>query len=209
MTNMALYLTSSLMLGLTAGIAAGPLSALLVTQTLRYGTGAGVKIALAPMITDLPIIGASLWLLSHLPDDPWPIGLISLVGGGYLLILAYYSFTANLTEQETPTRHANALRMGAMANLLNPHPYLFWMTVGTPMVLKMWPTAIWASAGWLMGFYTMLVGSKIVLALVVGKTRRWIKGRAYIWLNRIMGLLLGLLGIVLLRESLQLVGWIN
>ena len=46
-------LTNGIILGLSAGFAPGPLSVLVISQTIQYGTGEGVKSAFAPLITDL------------------------------------------------------------------------------------------------------------------------------------------------------------
>jgi len=60
---MFIHLFTGLMLGLTAGVAPGPLLTLVVSQTLRYGVREGIKIAIAPIFTDLPIILAALWMV--------------------------------------------------------------------------------------------------------------------------------------------------
>ena len=43
-------------LGLAAGFAPGPLLTLVISETLQHDIKSGVKVALAPIITDLPII---------------------------------------------------------------------------------------------------------------------------------------------------------
>ena len=53
---------SGAFLGLSCGLAPGPLLALLLAQTLRHGPGEGCKVALAPLFTDAPIIVATLVL---------------------------------------------------------------------------------------------------------------------------------------------------
>jgi len=40
--------------------------ALLLAETLRHGAKAGMKVALAPVITDLPIIALTLFLVANL-----------------------------------------------------------------------------------------------------------------------------------------------
>lgn len=202
-----LYLIGGFVLGLTAGVAPGPLSALIVAHTLRHGVREGIHIALAPMITDLPIIGIALWLMTVLPKNPWPLGMISLAGAGYLGYLAWNCITAAAPLAEaSPGRTGHALTKGALVNLLNPHPYLFWITVGAPLLIQLWATAPWAFVFWLLGFYAALVGAKIMLAVIVGQTNRWWTGSGFQWLNRILGGLLALFAIIILRDGLRLVG---
>lgn len=73
------FLTTGAILGLSAGIAPGPLLALVISETLRHGMKAGVKVALAPIISDLPIVALTLYILAKLsafnesdrvPDSP-------------------------------------------------------------------------------------------------------------------------------------------
>jgi threonine/homoserine/homoserine lactone efflux protein len=61
------YLTQGTLLGLAAGVAPGPLLVLVVTETIRHDTVAGVKVALAPMITDVPIITLARLVRPRLP----------------------------------------------------------------------------------------------------------------------------------------------
>ena len=45
-----------LVLGLAAGFAPGPLLVLVISETLQHSTRAGIKVAFAPVITDLAIV---------------------------------------------------------------------------------------------------------------------------------------------------------
>ena len=49
----ALFL-SGLALGTSSGLSPGPLLTLTIAQSMRYGYREGIKIAAAPIITDLP-----------------------------------------------------------------------------------------------------------------------------------------------------------
>ena len=159
-------------LGLSAGLAPGPLLALVIQRTLRYGAASGLRIALAPLITDLPIVILALLVISRLPE----IALHGLMAAGGLFVLwlawdAWRETGAGLSVgAETPTAQQDFLR-GALVNFLNPHPYLFWGTVGAPIVIQAWEQSPWQAAGFVFMFYLMLVGSKVVLALVLGRFR--------------------------------------
>src|SRR3990172_11541892 len=64
--------------GLSAGIAPGPLLALVITTSRRDGWRAGALVAVAPLLTDIPIIVVSLSLLGQLSDSS--IGVIGVLG---------------------------------------------------------------------------------------------------------------------------------
>ena len=71
-----------------------------------------------------------------------------------------------------------SMRKGLMANLLNPHPYLFWFVIGAPTLLKAWTTSLLAAVLFLIGLYVCLVGSKILIAWLVARSRRFLQSRA-------------------------------
>ena len=55
-------------------------------------------------------------------------------------------------------------------------------------------------------FYAFLVGSKILLAILVGKSKAFLSGDAYIYTMRFLGLLLGVLAFALFIDGLNLLG---
>jgi len=203
---MLLTLSSGLALGLAAGVAPGPLSALVVSQTLNFGVREGVKVAAAPLVTDLPIILLAVLVGNTLASRPLPLGILSLAGAGYICFLGWESIRIKPADQKSSATIANSISKGILTNLLNPHPYLFWITVGTPLLLKTWAGGAWGAMLWLIGFYLMLVGSKIGISLLVGYSRRLLYGRGYLWLNRILGLVLFFFALVLARDGLILIG---
>ena len=83
---------AAFLLGLTAGISPGPLILLTVSETLRYGRNAGLKVALSPLITDIPIIIISLVIIKYLRGYEPVLGIISICGSVFILFLAYKTF---------------------------------------------------------------------------------------------------------------------
>ncbi len=202
---MWLYLSSGFVLGFTAGVAPGPLLALVISQTVTYGVKDGIKIALAPLITDPPIIFIAFLLGTQFVSAPLPLGILSLAGAVYIFYMAWDQLTTRLAEEPPSGSAANSVRKGVLTNLLNPHPYIFWITVGIPFILKTWATGPWGAMVWLLIFYIMLVGSKIGLALIADRSRQWIHGAGYVWLNRILGLLLLIFALKLATDGIALI----
>jgi threonine/homoserine/homoserine lactone efflux protein len=130
------------------------------------------------------------------------LGLLSLIGAVYICYLAWKQLTIGRIEETSSHDAANSFQKGILTNLLNPHPYMFWITVGVPFILKTWSSGPWAAVLWLLIFYLMLVGSKIGVSLMVGHTKRWIQSSAYIWLNRILGMALLFFAVRLARDGL-------
>jgi len=201
---MLYFLTVGTVLGLSAGFAPGPLLALVISETLRHGIPAGVRVALAPIITDLPIILLTLLVLAKLSAFHNILGSLSLAGGLFLLILAWQSLRTRGIVLDIRETAPKSLAKGVAANALNPHPYLFWISVGAPTMNKALTLHLGALAAFLVSFYVFLVGSKILLAVFVGRSRSFLRGRPYILAMRCLGLVLALFALVLFRDGLAL-----
>ena len=83
----ATYILLGATLGLSAGISPGPLLALVISESLQHGRKEGIKVALSPLITDLPIILISILLLAGLGKSSAAIGLIAFAGALFLVFL--------------------------------------------------------------------------------------------------------------------------
>lgn len=203
---MTYYLTIGIILGLSAGFSPGPLLTLVISETLQHGIKSGIKIAVAPIITDLPIIIFSLLILNSLSNSNMILGIISLIGGFFILYMAYESIRTEgyrFNEQEVKPK---SLTKGILANTLNPAPYLFWLSVGAPIMTKALNLNIVALLIFISAFYTFLIGSKILLAILVGKSKSFLSGDIYIYIMRFLGLALGVLAFVLFIDGLKLLG---
>lgn len=196
------FLTLGTVLGLSAGLAPGPLLTLVVSETLRHGIRSGIKVALAPTITDAPIVLLTLVVLSKLSDFHRILGGISLVGGAFVLLMAYDTFRAKGVEIDGKTTAPRSLAKGILANVLSPHPYLFWLGVGAPIVAKAMTLNLGAPLAFIVSFYVSLVGSKILVATLVGKSRSFLKGPIYLFTMRALGLALGILALALFYDGL-------
>lgn len=201
---MIYFLTVGTVLGLSAGFSPGPLLALVISETLRHGMQAGVRVALAPIITDLPIILLTLLVLSKLSHFHNVLGVISLAGGLFILFMGWQSIRTRGIDMNIGDAAPKSLSKGVVANALNPHPYLFWFSVGAPAMAKALSLHINALLAFLVSFYAFLVGSKILLAVLVGRSRSFLTGRAYISTMRILGLILIVFALALFHEGLTL-----
>jgi len=200
------FLGIGILLGLSAGIAPGPLLMLVISETLRHGTRAGITVALAPIITDLPIIAASLLVLANLAGYGPVLGVVSLFGSLFLCYTGYQTLRVTPVDLALPGSGNRSLAKGILTNLLSPHPYLFWITVGTPLVYRTLEQGPLSLAAFLGGFYLCLVGSKVMLAVGVGRSRALLRGRPYLYSMRLLGLLLLLFALLLLKDGLKLLG---
>lgn len=199
-------LAAGIVLGLSAGLAPGPLLALVITQTIRHNSREGIKVAAAPLITDMPIILFSVLILESLAGFHFLLGLISLGGGFYVLHLAYASLRTSPLVLQDSGQQPRSLSKGVLINFLNPHPYLFWVTVGAPLILKAGADSLVSALIFILCFYLSLVGSKVSVAMVVGRSRGFLTGKGYVYVMRALGALLAFFALFLFRDGLVLLG---
>jgi threonine/homoserine/homoserine lactone efflux protein len=200
------FLSAGILLGLTAGFTPGPLLVLVISETLRNGIKAGIKVSIAPLVTDIPIIMVSLLVLNRLANFKVILGSISIFGGLFILYLSYECLKTRGVELNLASHSANSFRKGVITNALNPHPYIFYMTVGAPIIFKSINQNILSTVLFVGSFMLFLVGSKVVLAMVVERSRLFLKGSVYIWVMRILGILLLLFSIFLFKDGFGLLG---
>lgn len=161
-------------LGLPAALTPGPMTALVLTQTLRHGRREGLIVACAPLLTDGPLLVLSTALAASLSQGPWLHGL-TLVGALVCGGLAWETAHAPPPSVSSDTA-PGSLRRALATNLTNPHPWVFWLTVGGPTVSQ---TASWvAGAAFAAGFLGTLVAGKVALVWIADRgTSTWTGAR--------------------------------
>jgi len=204
---MVTLLSAAAVYGLSAGFSPGPLLALVVSQTLRYGVREGAKAAMAPLITDLPIILVSVLVMRSLSESRTALGFISMAGGLFVIYLAYGCFRTTQLDMADRNQGPNSLGKGAAVNALNPHPYLFWLTVGGPSVIRAWAESPLGAVAFIAVFTGCIVGAKVLIAAVVGQSRHMLSGKVYGTIMRALGLMLLFFAFLLFKDGLELAGW--
>jgi threonine/homoserine/homoserine lactone efflux protein len=191
-------------LGLSSGLSPGPLLALVIVQSLSYSVREGVKVAAAPLLTDLPIVAAALGLTFAAAGQPRLLGALTLLGALFLAKCAWDSLRFAGPAETRPQALPRSVQKGMLANFLNPSPYLFWGAVGAPLLAQCWASGWGTAAAFLAGFYACLVGSKVVVAWLTGRLGPVMGSRGYVWVMRGLGLLLLACAGLLARDAWKL-----
>lgn len=184
-------LVAALALGIGAGLSPGPLHSLILTTALRRGPRAASRVAVAPLLSDLLPVGLSLVLAATMPD--WAVRSLAVVGGAALVVMAAWSLREG-EDDRSDAAGGDYLR-GAVANLLNPNPWIFWLGAGAPLLSSAFDAGVGAGIGWLAVFYGGLVGVKLAFAVGVGSARTTLSPT---WLRRTVmasALLMGGVGV--------------
>ncbi len=197
------YVALGISLGLAAGLTPGPLLTYTIVATLRSGWKAGVSVGIAPLLTDLPIIALSLLVLHLLP--PEALRLLGLIGGLVVIYLGIETArSAQHMEHLAIPEHVNLrqeMGKGILVNFLNPNPYVFWGTVGGPLLLQAYTRHPALAGAFLAIFYTLLVGSHVGLAFIVHHQRDGLRGPWYRRTLWVLALALVVIGVRLIMSN--------
>jgi threonine/homoserine/homoserine lactone efflux protein len=130
--------------------------------------------ALAPLLSDGPIILLVLFLLTQTPAQL--LQILQICGGIFLIFLAIASLRSlrQVTTVDTsePRVLSSGLLKAVLTNLLNPNPYIFWGTVAGPILLEAMEQSIIDGIGFLVGFYMLLVGGFLAFISLFASGRR-------------------------------------
>jgi len=172
---MWVYLLQGVGFGLAAASQPGPFQTYIISQTLTRGWKRTLPAALAPLVSDGPIILICLLVLSQVPA--WLQRFLYIAGGLFILYLAYGTFKSwkNFDSQTPQPESAGtqSILKAALMNALNPNPYIFWTLVTGPILLKGWRDTPANGMGFLAGFYITMVGSLALIILVFGLASRF------------------------------------
>jgi len=197
-------LISGILLGIYAGLSPGPMLILVVSQTMKHDLKEGLKVAFTPLISDIPIIITSLIIITFLEGYKTILGIIFILGGLYLLYLAYESFKIRHLNIDVKIDEPKSLRKGVTLNLQNPSPYIFWITIGSPIIIPAYSINPISSLQFIISFYVFLVGSKIGVAYITGKSREFITGKNYLHMMYILGTFISMFAIFYLYHGFEL-----
>ena len=194
-------------LGLSGGLAPGPMTALVIAQTLRFGFKEGRTIAFAPLMTDAPLMAGSLWMVASAQSHPQVLAVIALLGAVVLFWLAWDIARAAPPSVVDVGEAPQSVRKAILTNLLNPHAWLFWFAIGGPTLAAALAGSWAAAVAFCVGFFGCLCGVKVVLAWGVARTGDVIVGRWWQPVMRFLGAAQVVLPLLLVRDGVQGLGF--
>ena len=206
---MAAYLIFGAAYAFAAAVQPGPFLAYLISQALSAGWRRTLPMALAPLLSDGPVIILVLFVLSHLPAAA--LDGVRCVGGVFVLVLAARAFRSWRRSQDAEVEITDTARRSvlsaALVNLLNPGPYLGWSLVLGPWLLKGWREAPAHGIALIVGFYGTMVLTLGGIIVLSAAARRFGQraGRALVGASAVALALFG--GYQLWSGAASLLGW--
>ena len=166
--------TQGVTLGFSAAVSPGPFQAFLFSSASRVGVRRTLPLALAPLVSDGPIVAVILLALTGMPQG-FLRGL-EVAGGLFLVWLAWGAFrTAGDTHggsSRPPEGAGGSFLRAAVVNAAGPGPWIFWSTVCGPILIEAWRAAPASGIAFLAGFYLLLVGGNAALVAAFGLAGR-------------------------------------
>lgn len=164
-----LYLTQGIALGLYGAFLPGPLQAFILSQIIKKGWKRSLYLAFVPFLSDAPVIILFSLLLSQLPA--WVTMVLKIVGGCFILYLAWDAYqsskkTGDISEEKP---RDGGLLKGVMMNFLNPNVYIFWGTIGAPILIEGWQKAPILGLAFVFGMEGTMLLSLLLLIFLFGR----------------------------------------
>ena len=168
------YVIQGLGYGFAAAAQPGPFQPYVISQTLSKGWRRTLPAALAPLVSDGPIIVLVLLVLNRLPDALQRF--LNIASGLFVLYLAWKASATWRNYDSAAPVTAGASQRGffraAVMNALSPGPYIYWGLVTGPVLVAGWREAPANGVGFLLGFYLAFALTLAGLVLLFGTARQ-------------------------------------
>lgn len=167
---MWLYILQGIGYGFSAAVIPGPFQTFIISQSLTRGWKKTLIAALAPLVSDGPIIALCLFVLNQVPV--WFERVLYIAGGLFILYLAFgaykswQTFDVNISHLESDA--PQSLPKAVLMNFLSPGPYIYWSLVTGPILLKGWRETPFNGIAFLVGFYITIVSGLVGIILLFG-----------------------------------------
>lgn len=130
-----LFLASVVVISMSGVLLPGPLFAVTIEKSARNKT-AGILIALGHGVVEFPLMFLIFFVLAEF-EVPWFIqDAIGLVGGLLMIYLGYETFKNRNKPERCVSSKGDSLLSGIRTTAANPGFILWWLTVGTTLILN-------------------------------------------------------------------------
>ncbi len=142
LVSLALLFWVGFSIGLSGALIPGPLLAYTLDESLRRGRWTGFKVIVGHVLVEVVVVLLFVYGLLHFLDDPIVFSCVSVLGGLFLLYTSYELFreARRGTGVEDFAMGRNVayptIVGGILFTCLNPAFPLWWVTVGSRMLLE-------------------------------------------------------------------------
>ncbi len=201
-------------IGFSVASIPGPTIILIASETLRKGAGAGLSVMTAPLLLDaLLMLPLGLFFQALLPVESGRAGLM-IIGGGLLVWFGLQSIRTAANKRSTtiePSPSAQRQEQetrpffkGILVHLTSPYPYLYWGTVGAPLVRQGFEAGgFWTAAIFPLGFWVGTTSFTLVVIALLARGKKLLSPPWQLFFHRALGALLIATGVFLMMKGWQ------
>ena len=176
----------SFTIALSGALAPGPLLALVISGSLRYGGKTGPIVIAGHSVLEIGMVSILVFGLGRIINNPEIIKIISISGALILLYSGFKMFLSlskvnidTLTLQNKGGRHSLLFFQGITMSIANPYWTVWWLSVGLGLLLSANEKGI---TGLLFFFTGHILADMLWYSFVsysIGKSKRFISIQLY------------------------------
>lgn len=185
------------MLGLGAAVPLGPINILIMNESIKKYKN-GMTIGLGAMSADITYLFLIFFGLLNYINQPEVLNSLSVLGGVFLLYLAFMIFKNRDAEVDTSSEQVqsnNRVKLytkGFALTFINPYTIGFWLSVSGYIISKNLEPLI-TLAGMLSAILLWIT----IMPYIVHKSKHRISQRVFSWINRISAFILACFAIMM------------
>lgn len=185
------------MLGLGAAVPLGPINILIMNESIKKYKN-GVTIGLGAMSSDIAYLFLIFFGLLSYINKPVILNSLSVLGGIFLLYLAFMIFKNRDAEVDTSSEQvqgSSSMKLytkGLALTFINPYTIGFWLSVSGYIASKNLEPVIT-----LVGMLSAILLWITIMPYVVHRSKHKISQRVFSWINRISALVLAGFGVMM------------
>ena len=160
------FLAEVVVISASGALSPGPLTAVAAAVGVKKGWKSGFAIALGHMLVELPLVLLIGVGVTSILTTPMVSGALGLSGGVFLLFFGALTIKSALRMKEIAPQggeriYESPILVGVLLSALNPFFIVWWIGVGSPLVLKavelwgfmgiafMYASHVWLDFAWL------------------------------------------------------------
>ena len=128
-----MHLPDFFIIGIIGGLSPGPITALMLGETFKYGRRKGLCVPLALALSNLIIATLAITILYIGSQIDSLINLVTSIGALVLIFMGLQEWKSSGGLNLKTAAHP--FLKSFLLDLLNPHPYIFWFTILAPPII--------------------------------------------------------------------------
>ncbi len=198
------FIITVIVLTASGALAPGPLFIQTITQGTKTGARSGLIFALAHTLVEFSVIMLLAFGLLAVRNEPIIKEGIGLLGGTVLIVFGVYQIRDSLRKKQVETKQETSTHrlffIGVLFTALNPYFIIWWLTVGSNLILLALELA--ALAGVVFMFLCHVWMDYVWLTSVAYFSKKGVNALGSRWYRA----LIGLFGVILIYFGVLFIG---